>query len=160
MVTDPFFQTDSPQETMRLAADFSNMLRPGDVLSLTGELGAGKTCFVKGLAEGLGVKVTVTSPTFALLKTYHGRIDLHHLDLYRLDKTEELLDIGIEDYLPGDGVTVIEWGEKAASILPDDVLIIDFKMGDSEEKRSFTMTARGEGWTERLKGFKRADPGI
>ncbi len=154
MTNNTVFNTDSPEATIKLAADLSNILKPGDVISLTGELGAGKTCFVKGLASGLGIHETVTSPTFALLKSYHGRMDMHHMDLYRLDKIDDLLEIGIEDYLPGDGVTVIEWGEKAASLLPEDVLVIDFMMGDDERQRSIVMTEKGTDWKERLKRFK------
>ena len=145
---------------MKFAAKLAKMVKQGDVLALTGELGAGKTCFVKGLANELGVKETVTSPTFALLKTYHGLMDLYHLDLYRLDRIEDLLDIGIEDYLPGDGITVIEWGDKAGDLLPEDTLFIDFRRGSTDDQRSIMIKARGREWTERMGRFNYDGPRV
>ncbi len=99
----------------RLAAE----LRAGDVLALTGDLGAGKTCLVKGIARGLGILQEITSPTFTLINEYvGGRLPLYHVDLYRLDSAEQALQIGLDDYLGRDGVTVIEWAEKVESLLP------------------------------------------
>jgi tRNA threonylcarbamoyladenosine biosynthesis protein TsaE len=94
-------------------------LRRGDVIALSGELGAGKTALVKGVARGLGIAVEVTSPTFTLIHEYGGgRLALYHIDLYRIDSVPQALAIGIEDYLNGTGVTVIEWAERIASLLP------------------------------------------
>jgi len=109
----------SPTETLEYGRRLAAELQPGAVLALTGALGAGKTCLVKGIARGLGVEQEVTSPTFTLIHEYRGgRLPLYHVDLYRLDSIEQAVGIGIEEYLPGDGVTVIEWAEKIESLLP------------------------------------------
>jgi tRNA threonylcarbamoyladenosine biosynthesis protein TsaE len=110
-----------PEETARLAAALASLLRAGDVVLLSGELGAGKTCFVRGLAHGLGVPpaTTINSPTFTLLHHYSGgRLPLHHFDFYRLRSARELDDLAFADYLGGDGVVVVEWPERAAAALP------------------------------------------
>lgn len=109
----------SAAETMDFGRKLAGELRPGDVFALTGELGAGKTCLVKGIAAGLGVTQEVTSPTFTLIHEYRGgRLPLAHVDLYRLDNVREAVNIGIEDYLGGPGVTVIEWAERIEPLLP------------------------------------------
>jgi tRNA threonylcarbamoyladenosine biosynthesis protein TsaE len=109
----------SAAETFEFGRQLADKLQAGDILALTGELGAGKTCFVKGLARGLGVTQAVTSPTFTLIHEYRGgRLPLFHVDLYRLDSVAQALAVGIEDYLNGAGVTVIEWAEKIAPLLP------------------------------------------
>jgi tRNA threonylcarbamoyladenosine biosynthesis protein TsaE len=94
------------------------MARPGDVIALSGDLGAGKTCFIQGVAAGLGVARVVTSPTFVLVAEYAGRLPLHHVDLYRTESLEEIRALGLEELLDGEGVTVIEWAEKAEPLLP------------------------------------------
>jgi tRNA threonylcarbamoyladenosine biosynthesis protein TsaE len=120
MITSQNVETRGVEETIafgrRLAAD----LQRGDVLALSGELGAGKTALVKGIARGLGMTQEVTSPTFTLIHEYGGgRLSLFHVDLYRLESVAQVLAIGIEDYLNGSGVTVIEWAEKIESLLPE-----------------------------------------
>ncbi|MCE9610377.1 MAG: tRNA (adenosine(37)-N6)-threonylcarbamoyltransferase complex ATPase subunit type 1 TsaE [Chthoniobacter sp.] len=109
----------SPAETIAHGQALAATLRRGDVLALSGDLGAGKTHFVKGLAAGLGTAASVTSPTFTLLHEYPGgRLPLYHFDLYRLDDADEALRIGLDEYLYGDGVCVIEWAEKFPALLP------------------------------------------
>ena len=109
----------SAEETIAFGRQLAGSLRAGDVLALTGDLGAGKTCLVKGLATGLGITHAVTSPTFTLIHEYRGgRLPLAHIDLYRLATAGEAVNIGIEDYLGGTGVTVIEWAERIESLLP------------------------------------------
>jgi len=104
---------------MEFGRHFAASLQPGDVVALTGDLGAGKTCLVKGIALGLGVTQDVTSPTFTIIHEYRGgRLPLAHIDLYRLNSEREALNIGIEDYLNGPGITVIEWAERIESLLP------------------------------------------
>ncbi|MGD0017392.1 MAG: tRNA (adenosine(37)-N6)-threonylcarbamoyltransferase complex ATPase subunit type 1 TsaE [Verrucomicrobiia bacterium] len=113
----------SAAETIQHGRQLGGKLRSGDILALTGELGAGKTCFVKGIAAGLGVTQEVTSPTFTLINEYRGgRLPLVHIDLYRLETVGDAAKIGIEDYLSGPGVTVIEWAEKIAPLLPSRVI--------------------------------------
>lgn len=109
----------NPQETFELGRKFAGELRRGDVLALAGDLGAGKTQFAKGIAAGLGVEAEVTSPTFTLIHEYPGgRLPLYHIDLYRLELEEEALKIGIDDYLAGDGVTIVEWADKFSGLMP------------------------------------------
>ena len=105
----------SAAETIQFGRQLAASLQPDDVLALTGDLGAGKTCLVKGIAVGLGITQEVTSPTFTLIHDY-GR--LVHIDLYRLDTERAAINIGIEDHLPGSGITVIEWAERITSLLP------------------------------------------
>ena len=109
----------SAEETIAFGRQLAGSLRAGDVLALTGDLGAGKTCLVKGLAAGLNITHAVTSPTFTLIHEYRGgRLPLAHIDLYRLATAIEAVNIGIEEYLSGAGVTVIEWAERIESLLP------------------------------------------
>ena len=125
----------SPAETQALGQKLAAMLREPNVVVLSGELGAGKTVFVKGLAEGLGVKNDkVLSPTFSFVHEYHGNSDLFHFDLYRMSDISELKEIGWEDYLERDGLTVIEWGEKAAGLLPPKYYSINFKILNESER--------------------------
>jgi tRNA threonylcarbamoyladenosine biosynthesis protein TsaE len=109
----------SAADTLAYGRQLAATLQPGDVVALTGDLGAGKTCLVKGLAEGLGYPDAVTSPTFTLIHEYRGgRLPLAHIDLYRLDTENAALNIGLEDYLAGTGITVIEWAERIPHLLP------------------------------------------
>lgn len=112
------FISTSPEETRHLAAQLAAALQPGDCLLLIGELGVGKTTFVQGLAQGLGVTERVRSPTFVLMHEYHGRVPLYHFDAYRIHKVDELREIGFEDIVRSQGITVIEWGEKTEELLP------------------------------------------
>jgi len=120
MITSQKVDTQSIEETLRFGERLSAELRPGDVLALSGDLGAGKTALIKGVARGLGVTRDVTSPTFTLVHEYSGgHLPLFHIDLYRLDTIEQALAVGIEDYFGGSGVTAIEWAEKIESLLPE-----------------------------------------
>lgn len=125
-----------PDETIAIGRQIAAQVRTGDVIALHGELGAGKTCLVKGLAQGLGVTQEVTSPTYTLIHEYHGRVPLYHVDLYRLDSLPQALVIGIEDYLPAaDGVTVIEWAEKIADLLPPGTIQVRLEIVDDTTRR-------------------------
>lgn len=135
--------TESPEETLDWAADFAGRLQPGDVLALIGDLGAGKTCFVQGLAEGLQVTGPVSSPTFTLVNEYQGRLPLYHMDVYRLNDPEEALDFGLNEYLYGQGVTVIEWADRLGDLLPDSTWRLYFENGDSECQRRIRIQEAG-----------------
>ena len=111
--------TATPQETAAAGEALGRTLGPGDVVALYGELGAGKTCFVQGLVRGLDVTTHATSPTFVLVNEYRGRLDVHHVDAYRTGSLAELLDLGLLDLMGGDGVTVIEWADRAEPLLPE-----------------------------------------
>ena len=125
----------SQQETFEFGRQFAAGLRRGDVLALAGDLGAGKTQFAKGLAVGLGVETDVTSPTFTLIHEYPGgRLPLFHIDLYRLEDEDEVLGIGIDEYLDGDGVTVIEWADKFAALMPAGARWVRFRAGEGDER--------------------------
>jgi len=110
--------TISPEETEAAGARLGATLKSGDVVALTGELGAGKTVFVQGLARALGVGTAATSPTFVLVNEYRGRVPVHHVDAYRTTSLAELMDLGIEEMMDGDGITVIEWAERVEPLLP------------------------------------------
>lgn len=117
--------TTSAGQTKRLARKLAAFLEPGDIISLTGDLGAGKTLFTQGLAAGLEVEEPVTSPTFTIIREYRGRLPLYHFDVYRLAGPADLAPLGYEEYFFGAGVTVIEWGDKIAAVLPPDHLTIE-----------------------------------
>jgi tRNA threonylcarbamoyladenosine biosynthesis protein TsaE len=110
--------------TLALGARLGRAARAGDVLALRGELGAGKTTLVHGLAAALGVDGPVPSPTFVLVREYRGRLPLVHVDAYRLDGEDDALAIGLDEHLPGDGVTAVEWAERIAELLPEDALTV------------------------------------
>jgi len=129
------FTTSSAEETKELGRRIAKELKPGDVVALVGELGTGKTTFIQGLAEGLGILEGVRSPSFIILNIHRGRLNLYHLDLYRVDNINELYEIGIEEFIYGDGVTVVEWAERAYSILPEEYLLINlFYTGENTRK--------------------------
>ena len=114
----------SPEETQAIGARLGARLRVGDVVACIGELGAGKTCFLQGLARGLGVETDVTSPTFVLVNQYRGRLPVYHVDAYRTESLTELVDLGLEEMLHGDGVTVIEWADKLLPLLPPSTITV------------------------------------
>ena len=120
------FRTSSPQETMELGRKIGEGLKAGDVIALIGELGAGKTVFTQGLAQGLGVTGYVKSPSFTIVNKYEGRLAVYHLDLYRLGDINEIRELGIEEYFYSDRVTIVEWAEKAIPLLPASYLLIRF----------------------------------
>lgn len=135
--------SQSPEETRRIAAELLASFPPGSVLALHGNLGAGKTCFVQGLAAALRVREPAHSPTFTLINEYHGRCVLNHIDLYRLDREEEILDLGWNDYMETDGYTVIEWAERAAGLLPPHTIHLEFETGDTPEERRIRLRKAG-----------------
>ncbi len=143
--------TSSSGETEDWGRRLAKYLRAGDVISLTGELGSGKTVFVKGVARGLGVAKEVSSPSFVLLKIYPGKLPLYHFDLYRIDAAD-FSEIGGEEFFNGDGVVILEWGEKLGSILPANALRIKFERGTQEEERVLEFYLNKE-WEERLEGL-------
>ncbi len=139
--------TKSPEETQKLAQSFARSLKGGEVILLNGDLGAGKTCFVQGLASALDIPSTVyvRSPTFALINEYlGGRLSLYHFDFYRLTEPSELDGLGLDEYLFGDGITAIEWADKFPDMLPDDAIEINFRLID-ENTREITIFFNAQG---------------
>ncbi|MFC1704584.1 tRNA (adenosine(37)-N6)-threonylcarbamoyltransferase complex ATPase subunit type 1 TsaE [Candidatus Omnitrophota bacterium] len=134
--------THSPQETIALGKKMARKLRKNDVIALYGELGSGKTTFTKGIAQGLGItRQTVNSPSFVLLKEYKGRLPLYHFDFYRTINPQEIFNIGFQEIVSAEGVTVIEWSERIEPYLPQDHLKITFVYKGSN--RSITFKPKG-----------------
>ena len=114
----------SAEETQALGERLGSLLGSGDVVACVGPLGAGKTCFLQGLARGLGVTAAVTSPTFVLVNQYRGRVIVYHVDAYRTGSLTELVDLGLEEMLHGEGVTIVEWADKLLPLLPPRAVIV------------------------------------
>jgi len=133
-------KTASPNETRALGRQLAQSLRAGDVLLLWGDLGAGKSEFTRGVAEGLGVTSTVTSPSFTILNVYdEGSLPLYHFDWYRLNGVDELYEMGMDEYLGGDGVAVVEWPSQCPEAIPETHLAVHLTpVGDSEREVTFT----------------------
>jgi tRNA threonylcarbamoyladenosine biosynthesis protein TsaE len=144
----------SAAQTQRWGARIGELAEPGDVICLEGDLGSGKTCFVQGIGRGLGIPTDINSPTFILANEHRGgRLTLYHLDMYRVASAREVLGIGLEDYLDGGGVCVIEWAEKIREVLPAECLWITFRyLGES--KRGVLMQAYGTRYDTVLHAFK------
>jgi tRNA threonylcarbamoyladenosine biosynthesis protein TsaE len=138
------FETHSPEETWGLAARLVDEFAAGTVIALHGDLGAGKTCFVQGLAAALGIDEPITSPTYTLIGEYEGRLPLHHIDLYRLSSPEEVLGLGLEEYFDAPGITAIEWAERAEGLLPPDLLHIRITVDDVTAARTFAIFREDE----------------
>jgi tRNA threonylcarbamoyladenosine biosynthesis protein TsaE len=147
--------TRSPHGTRAVGRAVGALLEAGDVVVLGGQLGAGKTVFAKGIAEGLGVDETVVSPTFTLAREYHGRLRLVHVDVYRLDRVQEFLDLGLDDLAGDDAVTVVEWGDAVAEELPVDHLEVRLALPPgSDDERRVTVRVGGAGWLRRVDALR------
>ena len=140
-----------------MAATIARALRPGDVVALTGELGAGKTCFVQGAAAALGVTDRVTSPSFMLRREYRGDVPVLHMDIYRLETLQEVIDLGYEEVFDHQRVSFIEWGDAMSPLLPHDHLELEFRLPavplpavQGDEERRIVVRPRGEDWRRRL----------
>ena len=149
------YRTTSVAATRELAAAVAALARPGDLVLLVGDLGAGKTAFTQGFAEALGVSETITSPTFTLVRTYVGKHKLNHLDVYRLVTVAEAEDLGLGELLE-DGITLIEWGDTIAAVLPADYLELRFLLGDDDDERTIGTHIVGPSWSARQRALKEA----
>jgi tRNA threonylcarbamoyladenosine biosynthesis protein TsaE len=143
--------TRSVDDTRQLGAAVADLARPGDVLVLAGDLGAGKTAFVQGFSRGLGITGRVTSPTFTLVHVYEGgRLPVHHLDVYRLDQLSEALDLGLAEMLDDGGVVLVEWGDAITPVLPHQLLEVRLTFGEGDDDRTLAFRAVGSAWHDRL----------
>ena len=143
-VTLMHYTTNSPAQTEAVGAALAKVLVPGTVIAYRGDLGAGKTAFTRGLARGLGFNELVTSPTYTIVNEYlGGRLPLFHFDMYRLDNSDALFDIGWEDYLDRGGVCVVEWSENVEDALPADTIVVSFARGEADNVRHITVTGGG-----------------
>ncbi len=135
------FLSHSAEETERFGEQLARRLRSGDVLAFTGPLGMGKTAFTRGLARGLGCRGRVTSPTFTIVNEYEGETPLFHFDMYRLGSSDELFDIGWDDYLARGGICAVEWSERVSDALPEGTVFVDIARGaEGEDSRVITVT--------------------
>jgi tRNA threonylcarbamoyladenosine biosynthesis protein TsaE len=143
------------QETEYIGKRMAKFLEPGDFISLNGDLGAGKTVLSQGIAKGLEIEESITSPTFTIIQEYHsGRLPFYHMDVYRLNSTDEMDDLGYEEYFYGKGVTVVEWGDRISEIIPEEFLRIEVKVGS--EGREFCFFPEGRRYqrlVEELTGY-------
>ena len=147
------FISRSPEETQKLGVFLGGLAQPGDIFLLSGNLGTGKTCLTQGIAWGLGSREYALSPTFVLVREIKGRLPLYHIDLYRLDNIAEIADLGLDDYLYGNGISVIEWAEKGFSVLPAEHLRVKIEyLSDTE--RSFEFIPRGKRYEKLLDRLK------
>lgn len=131
----------SEEDTRKLGLELAEVAEPGDIIALIGDLGTGKTALTRYIAEGLGIKSTISSPTFTIVKEYNnGRMPLYHFDVYRLNDGDELLDIGAEDYLYGKGLCVIEWADIVEDVLPENRLTLRIEYGENDGERIISGT--------------------
>lgn len=143
-------RTSSADDTRKLAEQLASVVRAGDILLLSGDLGAGKTTWTQGFGRGLGVTDQITSPTFTLLRNHPGReLELLHADVYRLDMLQEVVDLGLTELVDDAAVAVVEWGDLAAPALPADYLAVTIELGDEDDDRTFTLLPVGRSWTQR-----------
>lgn len=147
--TNVLFHTKSPSETIRIGKGIGRFLKPGDVVALVGELGTGKTQIIKGLAAGAGVgKPTyISSPSFTLINEYKGKVPFYHIDLYRLETEAEAVELGLEEYFQGRGMTMIEWADRIPSLLPNETLLIHIHY-TGEHSRLIEILGKGKRYEE------------
>jgi len=142
-------KTSSVEETHKLAALLVGIFRPGDVVVLSGDLGAGKTSFTQGLGLAMGIETPITSPTFTLANRYEGELVLNHLDVYRLDRFQEVEELGLSELIDSNSLIVIEWGDVISSVLSEGFLEIRLRIGENQDSRVLDFILTGQKWTER-----------
>ena len=142
----------SPEQTQHLGTCLGKLAQAGDVFLLSGNLGSGKTCLTQGIARGMDIKEYTLSPSFVLVREYYGKLPLYHMDLYRLDRSEEIADLGLDEYFYGNGVCVVEWAEKGITMLPQENLLIKLShLSDTE--RSLNLEPKGNRYSQLLKSL-------
>jgi tRNA threonylcarbamoyladenosine biosynthesis protein TsaE len=149
-------RTKSVEQTKELGRALAELVRPGDIILLAGDLGAGKTALTQGLGAAMGVLETITSPTFTIASSYEGRIRLHHLDVYRLEHLQEAIDLGLAELVDDGAVAVIEWGDAVAPALPPDFLEIRLQFGEGDDDRHLDLRTVGGRWAARADALRRA----
>ena len=146
-------KTHSPEETQAIGEQIGRKLKPGDVIALIGDLGAGKTCLTQGIARGVRIAPDqiVNSPSYILINEYEGKIPIYHIDLYRLQHIDEILDLGLDEYLEGDGICVIEWADRMLELLPENAIHIQLAWEDESTR---TIEVRNSGPDAHLKSSR------
>ena len=145
----------APEDTIAVGEAVASLLREGDVIALTGELGAGKTTFVRGAARALGFEGAVASPTFTLVREYQGRVRIYHVDVYRLDRVQDVLDLGLDEMVAEGGVLLVEWGDAVEGLLPDDHLLAEITLVGEGDARRIVVTGMGPSWATRWERLER-----
>jgi tRNA threonylcarbamoyladenosine biosynthesis protein TsaE len=149
-------RTLSAAATTELAAAVAELMQPSDLVVLSGDLGAGKTTFTQGVGRGLGIDEQITSPTFTIVRSYTGRLQLYHLDVYRLEQMEEVIDLGLSELLDDSSVTLIEWGDRILPVLGQDHLEVRLRLGDGDDERVLELTCTGSRWSARQRALRAA----
>lgn len=149
-------EAQTAADTRAIGAALAELLQPGDALALTGELGAGKTTLVQGIARGLGYAGAVVSPTFTLVREYRGRLRLYHVDVYRLERVQDVIELGFEEMLDGDGVLVVEWGDAVEQLLPPEHLLVELTVPGPDERRRLSLSGIGPSWAARWERLEQA----
>ncbi len=142
-------ETETAEETREVGEALSALLAPRDTLILTGDLGAGKTTLVQGIGRGLGVEEHVASPTFTLVREYAGRVDVAHVDVYRLERIQDVVDLGLDELGGPDRVLVVEWGDAVRELLSHDRLRVELRTTGDDERRHIALQAQGASWAAR-----------
>jgi tRNA threonylcarbamoyladenosine biosynthesis protein TsaE len=150
--------TRSEAETLALAGAVGGLLRPGDVVSVVGDLGAGKTVFARGVAGALGVSQPVVSPSFTIVREYDGRVPLVHVDVYRIGTIQELHDLGFEEVVRDDAITLVEWGDVIDALLPRERLDVRIATGADDDERIVELEGHGPSWYERAPDLAALEP--
>ena len=145
----------TPEDTMAVGEAVASLLREGDAVALTGELGAGKTTFVRGAARALGFDGAVASPTFTLVREYQGRVRIYHVDVYRLERVQDVLDLGLDEMAAEGGVLLVEWGDAVEGLLPDDHLLAEITVVGEGEARQIVVSGAGSSWATRWERLER-----
>lgn len=146
-------RSSSPGQTHAIAAAVAGVAEPGDLVVLAGELAAGKTAFVQGFGAALGVEGPITSPTFTIVQRYDGRVPVHHVDAYRLERLHEVAELALPELLDDGGIVLIEWGDVVASVLPADFLELSIAFGVGDDDRELTLRPVGVRWCARWRGL-------
>jgi len=145
----------TPEDTMAVGEAVASLIREGDAVALTGELGAGKTTFVRGAARALGFDGAVASPTFTLVREYQGRVRIYHVDVYRLERVQDVLDLGLDEMEAEGGVLLVEWGDAVEGFLPDDHLLAEITLVSEGDARRIVVTGVGPSWATRWERLER-----
>jgi tRNA threonylcarbamoyladenosine biosynthesis protein TsaE len=143
-------------DTRAIGEAIGGLLAGGDVVSLTGDLGAGKTTFVQGAARSLGIEQPVLSPTFTLVREYRGRVPVYHLDVYRLERIQDVVELGFDELVDAGGVVFVEWGDGIDRLLPPDHLRIELTLAGEGEVRELRLDPRGRAWEGRAGALREA----